>query len=390
MAGTIDAVNNNTPIYLDYAAATPLDAEVLAAMQPYFTDMFYNPSASYLAARRVSADIENARAQIARWLGAKPAEIIFTAGATEGNNLAINGVMQRFAGANVIVSAIEHIANLAPAQQYPHALLPVNAKGIVAIEKLSALIDDQTVLVSVSMANNEVGTIQPLRKISLFLEEVRVQRQKAGNTLPIYLHTDAAQATPYLDLHTARLGVDLLTINGGKMYGPKQTGALFVSSKVQLQPQVLGGGQERGLRSGTENVPGIIGLATALNKAQQSRKEVASREQKLRDILMQALLREFDQVVVNGDTHKRLPNNLHVSWPGYDGERIVMAADERGLMIATGAACSANKQTGSHVLAAMGLDDRLRDGSIRFSLGAPTTEADIDGAVAILREVVRS
>lgn len=358
-------------------------------MQPYFTEAFYNPSASYLAARKVHADIEAARAVVARWLGAKPAEVIFTAGATEGNNLAINGVMQRFAGANLLVAAVEHDAVIAPAQQYPHALLPVNAKGTVDLDKLRTAIDDHTVLVSVAYAHNELGTIQPLKQIAAILRDVRAARQKIGNSLPIYLHTDAAQATPYLDIHTARLGVDLMTINGSKMYGPKQMGALFVSAKVELQPLVRGGGQERGLRSGTENVPGIIGLAAALEKVQAHRREAAAREQKLRDILLQALQQNFADMVVNGDLRKRLPNNLHVSWPGRDGERILMAADELGLQVATGAACSANKQTGSHALMAIGLDEATRNGSIRITLGSPTTEAEVRRAAEILTEVVK-
>jgi cysteine desulfurase len=358
-------------------------------MQPYFAEAFYNPSASYLAARKVHTDIETARATVANWLGAKPAEIIFTAGATEANNLALHGVMQRYPGANVIVAATEHDATIAPAQTYPHSLLPVDSKGVVQLEKLDSLIDAQTVLISVSYANNELGTIQPLAAIAKKVRELRRQRLAEGNNLPLYLHTDAAQATPYLDLHTARLGVDLMTINGSKMYGPKQMGALFAGANVQLQPQIIGGGQERGLRSGTENVAGIIGLAAALQNVQQNRKEAVRREQALRAILLQALQVQTPRLIINGDFKKRLPNNLNVSWPGKDGERLLMAADERGLQVATGAACSANKHTGSHVLMAIGSDEATRNGSVRLTLGAPTTEADIRRAAQILNEVIR-
>ncbi|HSX28277.1 MAG TPA: cysteine desulfurase family protein [Candidatus Saccharimonadales bacterium] len=379
-----------TPIYLDYAAATPLDDEVFAAMQPYFATQFYNPSSSYLAARKVHDDLEKARATVAQQLGAKPAEIVFTAGATEANNLAVHGVMQRYPGANLLVASTEHEATLAPARQYVHELIPVTPKGVVDMVLLENLIDERTVLVSVGYANNEIGTIQPLRHIADLLARVRETRRQAGNDLPLFLHSDAAQAAPYLDMHASRLGVDLMTINGGKMYGPKQVGALFISAKVVLQPQISGGQQERGLRSGTENVAGVIGLATAFAKVQKSRKDTVHREQQLRDLLLAELTKVFPDLIVNGDRKRRLPNNLNVSFPGLDGERILMAADERGLQIATGAACSANHQTGSHVLSAIGCQPHVANGSIRITLGAQTTEEEIRQAATILTEVVRS
>jgi len=357
-------------------------------MQPYFTEVFYNPSASYLAARKVRADVEAARATVAKWLGAKPAEVLFTAGATEANNLAIHGIMQRYPGANLLVAETEHEATLAPARQYVHELIPVTPKGLVDTVLLKNLIDDRTVLVSVAYANNEIGVVQPLRHIAELLAEIRTARRQAGNDLPIYLHTDAAQAACYLDLHAARLGADLMTINGGKMYGPKQVGALYVSSKIILEPQISGGQQERGLRSGTENVPGVIGLAAAIEAAQTHRHEEGDRERQLRELLLKELQVSFPTMTVNGDLKRRLPNNLNVSFPGLDGERILMAADERGLQIATGAACSANKHTASHVLKALGCDERTVNGSVRLSLGAGTTEADIAQTVAILKEVV--
>lgn len=357
-------------------------------MQPYFTEQFYNPSASYLAARRVRQEVDAARATVAQWLGAKPAEILFTAGATEANNLAIHGVMQRYPGANLLVAETEHEATLAPARRYVHELIPVNSKGVVDVLLLKNLIDERTVLVSVAIANNEIGVIQPLRQIAEVLAEVRQARRQAGNDLPILLHTDAAQAACYLDLHAARLGVDLMTINGGKMYGPKQMGALYVNAKVVLEPQISGGQQERGLRSGTENVPGIIGLATAIEQAQTNRHQTAQREKALRDMLLKELQTVFPHMTINGDFKRRLPNNLNISFPGLDGERILMTADERGLQIATGAACSANKHTASHVLQSLGCDEATVNGSIRLSLGAHTTEEEIHRAVTILKEVV--
>ena len=254
-----------TMIYMDYAAATPMDVSVFEAMRPYFTDKFYNPSATYLVAQGVKKDLDAARARVAHWLGARPSEVVFTAGATEANNLAIHGIMQQFPGANIVVSSIEHESILAPAHQYQCREVPVTPAGLVDMDALRAVIDDKTALVSIMYANNEVGTIQPIGQIGQIIEAVRTDRRDRGVAMPIYLHTDAAQAATYLDLHAARLRVDMLSINGGKIYGPKQTGVLFVSSTVRLMAQTMGGGQERGLRSGTENVAGSIGLSKALD-----------------------------------------------------------------------------------------------------------------------------
>lgn len=368
-------------LYFDYAAATPLDERVLAAMQPFFTEQFYNPSSTYTAGRQVRVALDEARAKVAHWLGARPSEVLFTAGATESINLAIHGVMRQFPEANVVVSAIEHEAVLASARCYAHTLAPVQPTGSVDVEALLKQIDDRTVLVSVGYANNELGTIQPLREIALGLAEIRARRRLANNDLPLYLHTDASQAANYLDLHAARLGVDLLTLNGGKMYGPKQTGVLYVKAGVTLGPLIFGGGQEQGLRSGTENVPGFVGLAAALDLAQQDRRETVQKLSLLRDELQKRIVAALPDTVVNGNLKKRLPNSLHLSWPGVDGERLVMLLDQHGLQAATGSACAANKQTASHVLRAIGLADELLQGSLRLSLGAHTTpEATLQAA----------
>ncbi|HXH26726.1 MAG TPA: cysteine desulfurase family protein [Candidatus Acidoferrum sp.] len=364
-------------IYLDYAAATPVDERVLAAMLPYFTDQFYNPSSPYLAGRAVRAAVEDARARVAHWLGAKPAEIIFTAGATEAINIALHGVMQRFGHAKVITCAVDHVATQAVASCYNHEVVGVWSTGAVQLEKLRQAIGEQAVLVSVDYANSEIGTIQPVEEIAALIAEVRAQRQKSGNALPLYLHTDASQAAGHLDLHVAQLGVDLLTINGGKIYGPKQTGALFVRGGLQLVPYIEGGGQESGLRSGTENVPGIVGLAAALDLVQQNRKESNIKLAALRDELQRRLVAACPDMLVNGNLKKRLPNVLHVSWPGLDGERLLMQLDEQGIQVATGAACAANKQQPSQVLKAIGLDESARQGSLRLSLGASTTSDEI-------------
>lgn len=376
-------------IYLDYAAATPVDERVLAAMRPYWTEFFYNPSSSTLAAKKVRQAVEESRGRVAHWIGAKPAEVIFTAGATESINLAINGVMRRYPGGEVLTLATEHDAVLATAAQYPHATIPVRSDGLINDEAFKKLISDHTVLVSVGYANNEIGTIQNLRDIAATIQEVRRLRQLKNNQLPLYLHTDASQAAVYLDLHASRLGVDLLTLNGGKMYGPKQTGVLWVKAGIVLEPLSTGGGQEAGLRSGTENVPGIIGLATALDIAQSERKEAIAKVGALRDELQRRLQAAFPTMVVNGNQKKRLPNNLHVSWPGVDGERLLMLLDERGVMASTGAACAANKNTKSQVLVAIGCNDAALQGSLRLTLGRFTTPNDVAEAARIIIEAVR-
>lgn len=375
--------------YLDFAAATPVDERVLMAMQPYFSELFYNPSSSYQAAREVREAVEDARARVAYWLGAKTPEIIFTAGATESINLAVRGVMHRHPDGEVLAGAIEHEAVLAAARSFNHKIVPVRPDGIIDLVALKKDITDSTVLISIGYANNEIGVIQPLKEVTAIVQEVRRLRALKNNPRPLYVHTDASQSACYLDLHASRLGVDLLTLNGGKMYGPKQTGVLFVSAGLELDAIVTGGGQEMGLRSGTENVPGIVGLAAALDIAQTNRKEAVAKESLLRDELQRRLSDEFPHMLVNGSQKKRLPNILNVSWPGVDGERLLMQLDERGVMASTGSACAANKQTASHVLKALGLADDIIQGSLRISLGRQTTQQDIEDAFSSLVDFLR-
>ncbi len=378
----------NNSIYLDYAAATPMDPSVLAAMQPYFTDRFYNPSATYLAAQAVRKDLEAARQTIAYWLGARPSEVIFTAGSTEANNLVINGVMRQYPGAKIIVSAIEHESVLAPAHQYTCTELPVDAQGMIDIAALVQTIDDQTALVSVMYANNEVGTIQSIHKIGQMMAEVRRERRKRGVDMPLYLHTDAAQAANYLDLHVARLGVDFMTLNGGKIYGPKQSGVVYANAHARLRPEITGGGQERGLRSGTENLAGAVGLAAALAIAQESRHGEVQRLQTLQKGFIDALQLAVPQMILNGSQTRRLPNNVHITIPGQDNERILMALDEAGILCAAGSACSASNEEPSHVLRAMGLTDAEAQASLRFTMGRQTTEEQLTRTVEVLATLI--
>lgn len=378
----------STPIYLDYAAATPMDPEVVAAMTPYFTEHFYNPSATYLAALDVRKDLESARAIVGQILGARPSEIVFTAGGTEANNLAIKGVLQRYPGGTIVVSVIEHESVLKTAHDFDAREVPVTSQGIVEPAAVTDLIDDSTVIVSVMYANNEVGSVQPIHHISLALDEIRRARRKAGNDRPLYLHVDAAQAAAYLDLHVSRLGVDLMTLNAGKIYGPKQCGVLFVSSHVQLAPQILGGGQERGLRSGTENVAGAIGMARALQIVQGRRHEEVQRLKILQNLFFDLVETKVPGVVINGSRKTRLPNNIHITIPDTDNERILMGLDDGGVLCAAGSACSASNEEPSHVLRAMGVAEKDAQSSLRFSMGRYTTEAEVRQAVDMLASLL--
>ena len=375
-------------IYMDYAAATPMDESVFFAMQPYFTEKFYNPSATYLASQAVKKDLEAARARIAHWFGARPSEITFTAGTTEANNLVIQGVMRQFPQANVIVSSIEHESVLAPAHEYTCIEAPVTVKGVVDLDKLKALITDETALVSIMYANNEVGTVQPIHQIGQMVAAIKKDRRARGIALPLYFHTDAAQAANYLDMHAARLNVDFMTINGGKIYGPKQSGALYAHAKTHLMPQTLGGGQERGLRSGTENVAGSIGLSKAFDLAQATRHDEVRRLQELQRLFISLLEQHVPSAVLNGSRHNRLPNNVHITIPGQDNERILMALDEAGIMCAAGSACSASNEEPSHVLRAMGIVDADAQASLRFTMGRHTSEKDVRMTVDTLAQLI--
>jgi len=375
-------------IYLDYAAAAPVDPEVLAVMQPYFTEKFYNPSATYLAAQKTHKDLDNARTQVAHVIGALSSEIIFTAGGTEANNLAIKGVLEQYPGSEVLVSSVEHESVLVPAGNFIHAHIPVADNGMVELDDLKTLITDKTVLISVMYANNEVGTVQPIRKVTQLARSIRDERRKKGNKLPLYVHTDACQAGNYLDLHVSRLGIDLMTMNGGKIYGPKQSGALFVAGHVRLKPQIEGGGQERNIRSGTENVAQAVGFAEALALAQAARHERAEAMRGLQEYFIALLTKRIPDVLINGAKKHRLPNNVHITIPGQDNERLIFALDEKGVLAAAGSACSASDEEPSHVLRAMGVSDEDAQASLRFTMGKSTTKEDVDYTVQTLAEIL--
>ncbi len=370
-------------IYLDYAAATPLDPNVLNAMKPYLTDIFYNPSAPYQPARNVRNDVETARASVSNIIGVKPTEIIFTAGATESINLAFSLI------GHIVTTTIEHVAILETVKSHGYTLVQVSEKGRVDLQDIKKAITPETTIVSVGLVNNETGTLQDIKSIANIVDQVRNERKETGNAMPIYLHTDASQAAGILNLHVARLGVDMMTLNGGKMYGPKQSGILYVDSSIQLQPLVYGGGQERGLRSGTENVSGIIGFAKALEIANKKRKAETEHLAGLRTQMLDILQNEFDDLIVIGDQKHCAPHILTVAWSDLDAERALFALEAQNILVATGSACAANKDTRSHVLTALGLAPQVIDGSLRFSFGRQTTSEEIDEAAKIIVTVIK-
>jgi cysteine desulfurase len=370
-------------IYLDHAAATPVDPRVAEAMQPYLQADFFNPYSPYAPAVAVRHKYEEAKARIAQIIGAQSTEIVITAGATESINLAFASV-----DGAVVTTAIEHEAVLACARAKEHQIVDVGLSGVVDPEVIKAAINDDTELVSVALANNELGTIQPIRKLSEVVAAERRRRLEKGIDRPIFLHCDASQGASQLDISVARLGVDMLTLNSGKMYGPKQVGLLWHSSEVIVQPMVVGGGQEMGLRSGTENVAGVVGFARALELATKNKKSEVLRLSKLRDGLERKLTEEFPQAEVLGSAKNRLAGHLNIAFAGLDGERLVFALENEDVLVATGSACSANKGKRSHVLSAIGLDPKISDGNIRITLGKLSNEDNIAEAAEKMTKVV--
>lgn len=371
----------NQPLYyLDHAAATPVDERVLSVMAPYFTRQFFNPSSPYAPAIAVRREYETAKSQLASTIGAKGDELIITAGATESINLAFGTV-----NGHVITSAVEHHAVLRAAELHSHTLVRPNRNGTITAEVVQAAITSTTELVSIQLANNEIGTIQPIRDIAAVVNVEKTRRKEQGDERPLYLHCDASQGFGQIDVNVARLGVDMLTLNSGKIYGPKQVALLWCKPGVQVKPQIVGGGQERGLRSGTENVAGVIGFAKAAELAYSHKKSEGERLAGLRNALQTKLIDTFgEKMLVSGNLKKRLPGSLHVSFPGIDGERLVFSLEAEGVLLATGSACAANQGTRSHVLSAIGASNEEADGSLRITLGHLNDEVNLRQATEII------
>jgi cysteine desulfurase len=393
-------------IYLDHAAATPLDPRVFAAMRPFFDKEFGNASSIHALGRRAKEAAEEGRKQISQILGAQADEIIFTGSATEANNLAILGCAwaRKNLGNHLIVSSIEHASLMEPCEQlakegFKITYLPVDKFGLVNPERVKKAITDKTILVSVMYANNEVGTIEPVAEIGRLISHLNKERAVKLPSPRIYFHTDAVQAANYLELNVNRLHADLLTLNASKIYGPKGAGLLYKKRGLKIKPLIWGGGQERGWRGGTENVAAIVGLAAALRLVQASREKEATRLRGLRDYFWQGLkrlplpqgeragVRAWD-LKLNGHPEFRLPNNLHISLPGIDGEALLIYLDEAGVQCSTGAACSLIEESSSRVLKAIGVPKEQIQSSLRFTLGRSTTKREIDQVLKILPAII--
>lgn len=368
-------------IYLDHAAATPVSSRVFEAMKPYFSDEFFNPSSAYLPAKKVAAEYEAAKGAIAHAIGAKASDLVMTAGATEANNLAFGCVS--CSDGSCLYSSIEHDSVRKVAQSHGGMAIDVDKNGRILMDDLKAKMTDEVELISVALVNNELGVIQPLSEIAAYIREVRLDRLSRGVKTPIYLHSDASQALNLLNVNVARLGVDLLTLNAAKVYGPKGVGCLYVSHEVKLSPLFVGGGQERGLRSGTENVPGVIGFAKAVEESVShlngNRKKYAKWKQ--------ILLSELQGYELINKKHT-LDNFIVLCYNGIDAERLIFLLEDKGVYVSTGAACAASKGEKSHVLTAIGLSDSEIAGSLRITLGETNNESQIHEAAKLINEAV--
>ena len=382
-------------IYLDNAATTPMRKEVLDEMLPFFDKKFGNPSSFHSPGKVAKDAIESARETIAKILNCRIREVIFTAGGTESDNLAILGVARanRDKGRHVITSKIEHPAVLESCKKlekegFEITYLPVGKDGIIKLDELKRALRKDTILVSIMYANNEIGTIQPLAEIAKIIRNSR-QTTDNGRQLIPYFHTDACQAAGALEFDVKKLGIDMLTFNGSKIYGPKGIGALYVGKGIKMEPIIFGGGQESGLRGGTENVPAIIGLAKALELAQAEKNQENKRLTALRDYFIKKLLDSIKGAELNGDPGNRLPNNINISIPRVEGEAMVLYLDSKGIYCSTGSACSSNSLKPSHVLLAIGRSHELAHNSLRFTLGKDTSKKDVEYVLRVLPGIVK-
>jgi len=370
-------------IYLDNAATTPVLDEVLDAMMPYLKERYGNPSSIHKLGREANNALQLARRRILQLINAK-GRIIFTSGATEANNLALKGLAYSMKGRgnHIITSSIEHEAILEPCKDlekdgFNFTYLPVDKYGIIDLNALENSISDKTILISIMFANNEVGTIQPVKEI------VEIVHKH-----DIVFHTDAVQAVGKIPVDVQSLGIDMVTLSAHKMYGPKGVGALCINNDLEIEPVMHGGGQENEIRSGTQNVAGIVGMGKAAESAMQHIDEYAGHVKKLRDALINSVSSKIKYSKLNGHPVQRLPNNAHFTFLGVNGEDLIIKLDENGIEASTGSACSVQKQKASHVLKAMGLNHEEITGSLRLTLGIQNTAEEIDATVNALVEIV--
>ena len=371
-------------IYMDHSATSPVDPEVFEAMKPYFINSFGNASTLYSLGREAKKAMEAARQEVASIIGAEPKEIIFTSGGTESDNLAILGTARKLKnkGKHIITSDIEHPAvdetcRYLEKNGYTVTYLPVYEEGIVRVKDLEDAITDETILITIMHANNEIGTIQPIGEIG-----------KIASEKGIYFHTDAVQTVGKIPVNVKDMNVDMLSLSSHKLYGPKGIGALYIKKGVRIEPIMYGGGHERSFRPGTENVPGIVGLGKACKIANQNLEGNAQKLTNLRNKLIDSVLSENKDSYLNGHRTKRLPNNANFRFDAIEGESLILHLDSKGIAASTGSACSSTKLEASHVLLAIGLKKEEAHGSLRLSLGIENTEEDIDYAIVAIKEVV--
>ncbi len=370
--------------YMDHSATSPVNPEVLKEMLPYFTESFGNASTLYALGREARTAMENARKQVASLIGAQPEEVYFTSGGTESDNIAIKGTASKLKnkGNHIITSDIEHPAveetcKYLEKNGYQVTYLPVGEEGIVKVSDVETAITPETILITVMHANNEIGTIQPIKEIGA------LAREKG-----IYFHTDAVQSVGKIPVNVGDMNVDMLSISAHKLYGPKGIGALYIRKGVRIDPLLHGGGHERGMRPGTENIPGIVGLGKACQIAEDNLEKNMEYVSSLRDRLIQGVLGNIEQSYLNGHPTKRLPNNANFRFTGIEGESLVLQLDAKEINASTGSACSSKKLEPSHVLMAIGLKEVDAHGSLRISLGTENTPQDIDYTIDAIDEVV--
>ena len=378
-------------IYMDHAATTPVREEVLETMLPYFTTHFGNPSSLYASAEVARNAVDEAREKVASVLNCRPSEVIFTSGGTESDNAALKGgtAGRSSEGRHLITSAIEHHAVLHSCEQleadgWDVTYLSVDSGGHIDLDELECSLTSNTTLISVMYANNEIGTIQPIGDIAQ-----KLRLNILGNSSGITFHTDAVRAAGALNLDVQELGVDLLSLSGHKFYGPKGVGALYVRRGTPFVTQMAGGGQEQDRRSGTENVPLIVGFATALELAERERIDLTSRLARYRDQLVEGIVEMVPNCHVNGSMTERLPNNVNISFTGIEAEPLLIGLDLSGISASSQSACSSASLEPSHVLKALGMSDERAMGSLRLTLGRDTVEEDISLVLNVLPEIVR-
>lgn len=381
-------------IYLDNAAATPVDKKVIKAMAPFYNIQYANPSAIHSPGLKVKEAINGAKKIIANILNCRKDELIFCSGGTESDNLTLFGIAQAYKekGNHILISAIEHpavtrAAEKLKAQGFEIEVIPVDKKGLINPKDVFNRVKDSTILVSIMYANNEIGTIQPIDTLSRQVKKWK-RHNKRSEFDPPFFHTDACQASPYLDLDVKKLAVDLMTLNGSKMYGPKGIGLLYKKRNIKLEPMLYGGEQEMGFRSGTENVQGIIGFSTALKNAHSQLSMVNGQLSKLRDHLIVRILHEIPNTTLNGHPTHRLPNNINISFNGVESESLVIYLDRYGITCSTGSACQSDKAEPSSVILALENNQNRAQSSVRFSLGKATTKRDLDRAIKYLKRAI--